>query len=369
MLATIKRAWLKFRKSSAFAGFLLFLVALLLNAGLQGANTAISGGSVFSFFTGKNINTLFAKNAPFILVAVAQSLLLLAGTMDVSVGIQLALVNVVVIMTGQTWGIPFPICCVFGILAAMLASVLCWVCCSVFRLPALLASFALTYIIKGVNVLIMSVPQGKVDKLFYKAYDSQLFGVIPVSLLAIVLILLLWLYFKKTKFGTHIYAVGANPRNAFAAGINPMVVQLKAFLLKGFITGVAGVCLTLMLASGNPLQAEEYGIRSLSACIIGGLGFGGWGSVACGVFGAGFFVLIQNAVYYVFSLLVKIIPGFSVSTFWQNFVVDVIIFLGLLMTIVTAKGQREALKQGIVRQFSREAQEPLAEGSEGGANE
>ena len=72
------------------------------------------------------------------------------------------------------------------------------------------------------------------------------------------------------------------------------------------------------------------------------------------------------SVYYFFSLLVKLIPGFAVSSYWQNFVTDIIIFLGLLMTIVTAKGQREALKQGIVRQFKREPYEAEAKEENGG---
>jgi len=106
-----------------------------------------------------------------------------------------------------------------------------------------------------------------------------------------------------------------------------------------------------MTASGNPLQGEAYGLRALSACIIGGLGFGGWGSMACAVFGAGFLVVIQNTVYYFFSLLYRLIPGFTVTSYWQNLVSDIIIFFGLLMTIVTAREQREALRQGFVRQF------------------
>lgn len=359
----IKNAFVRFRRSPAFAGCILFLIALVLNAALQGPG---------SFFTVRSINTLFAKNAPFIIVTVAQSLLLIAGTMDISCGVQVALVNVVIIMAGQTLGLPFVVCCLLGILAAVLASLACWVCCSVFRLPALLASYALTYIIKGVNVLIMDVPQGKVEKVFYKAYDSQILGVIPVSALFVVGVLLIWLYARRSRFGTHIYAVGSSPRNAFAAGISPMKVQLKAFILKGIFVGIAGVCITLMIASGNPLQAEDYGIRSLSACILGGLSFGGWGNVSCAVFGAGFYVLIQNSVYYFFSLLVKLIPGFSVTSYWQNFVSDIIIFLGLLMTIVTAKGQREALKEGIVRQLRRSDRhydKPVTEEKGGGGND
>lgn len=340
----MKKAVLRFRKSSAFAGFILFAIALVLNIVVQGPA---------SFFSVRSINTLFAKNIPFILVCISQSFLLISGTMDISCGIQLALVNVVTIMTYQEWGLAFPLCCALGILSAIVASLVCWACCSVIRLPALLASYALTYIIKGVNVLIMDVPQGKVPKEFYKAYDSQLFGFIPVSIFALVLVALVWLYLRRTRFAKNIYAVGGNPRNAYATGIDPMKVQFQAFLLKGFIVGVAGICLTLMIAAGNPLQAEDYGIRSLSACILGGLTFGGWGSVACGVFGAGFYTLISNSVYYIFTLLTKLIPGFSVSSYWQNFASDVIVFLGLLMTIVTAKNQREALRQGVVRMVKR----------------
>ena len=61
--------------------------------------------------------------------------------------------------------------------------------------------------------------------------------------------------------------------------------------------------------------------------------------------------MIQNTVYYFFTLLPRVFPGFTVTSYWQNLVSDIIIFLGLLMTIVTAKEQREALKQGFVRQL------------------
>jgi len=338
MIQNVKEGFSRFRKKPAFTGFILFMATIVLNAVVQG----IAGKT--GFFDPRSIKTLFSANMPFLLVVMAQSILLLSGTMDISVGSQLALVNVVTIMTMQEWNIPFLAACGLGIGAAVMASMACWLFVSIFRLPALLASFALNYAILGVNVLIMNVPQGKVPKVFYSGYDSMLLGVIPVAGLALVLALLIWAYARRTRFGVNIYAVGANPRNAFAAGISPIKVQLQAFVLKGLFTGIAGVCLTLLTASGNPNQAEAYGLRSLSACIIGGLGFGGWGSLACGIFGGGFLILIQNSVYYFFILLSSTIPGFTASSYWQNFVSDIIIFMGLLMTLVTVKGQREALR-------------------------
>lgn len=341
-MIAVKRAFLNFRRSPAFAGFTLFFAVMVLNVLVQGPG---------QFFSPRNLNTLFSKNMPLILTTMAMAPLLISGTLDISIGIQLALVNVVSIMVAQEWGVPLLVGFLLAIVAELAVSALLWVFVSVLRLPGMLASYALIYIVRGINVLIMSKPQGRVPEVFYKTYDSLILGFIPVSALLLVFVFVFWIYLMRTKFGRNIYAVGGNPRNAFAAGINPAWVQFQAFVIKGFITGLAGISLTLMTASGNPLQAEAYGLRSLSACIIGGLGFGGWGSMGCAFFGAGFLVGIQNTVYYFFNLLYRLIPGFTVTSYWQNLVSDIIIFLGLLMTIVTAKGQREALKQGFVKQF------------------
>jgi len=337
-----KQMFQRFRRTPAFVGFTLFTAVLILNIIVQGPG---------HFFSARSLNTLFSKNMVLMLTTLAMTPLLISGVLDISIGIQLALVNVVSIMVFQEWGVPLTVGFLLGILAAMAVSALCWVFVSVLRLPGMLASYALIYIVRGINVLIMSKPQGRIPPVYYKTYDSLLGGVFPFSALFLIVVLLVWLYLTRTKFGRNIYAVGGNPRNAFAAGISPAKVQFQAFMLKGVITGLAGVCLTLMTASGNPLQGEAYGLRSLSACIIGGLGFGGWGSMGSAVFGAGFLVLIQNTVYYFFNLLYRLIPGFTVTSYWQNLVSDIIIFAGLLMTIVTAREQREALRQGFVAQF------------------
>ena len=364
----MKESFARFRRKPAFTGFILFLIVLILNIIVQGWSTCLSRGftvgNLLAFFNPSALNSLFMSNLPFVLVTIGQALLLIVGQMDVSIGVQIALVNVVCIMVPQTTGCPVWTGWLVGFAAAL--SALVGFCCSVLRLPALLVSYAFTFLIQGINVLIMNVPQGTVPRAYWKTYQSTVYGLfsnppkfliflnfIPVSALVLILVLLIWHFFARKPFGKHIYAVGTSPRNAFAVGINPVSTQMKAFLIKGFFVGVAGICLTLMSASGNPLQCEEYGIRSLSAAIIGGMGWGGWGSISCGVFGGGFLVLIQNTVYYFFTLLSKLFNGFTVTSYWHNFVSDLIIFGGLLMTIVTAKEQRKTLQQGLKSQFKR----------------
>ena len=340
----VKASYSRFSRSPAFAGFILFLFALILNIALQGPT---------NFFSPSGLSVLFSTNIPFLLIVIAQGILLMSGTMDISIGIQLALVNVVTIMTVQEWGVHFVVGSMFGITAALVASVVIWFMISILRLPDLLAGFAMTYIVRGVNIFIMNIPQGSIDRALFRAYNSLLLGFIPASAIALVLVLLVWSYFKRTAFGTHIYAVGANPQNAYAAGISPVRVQFQAFMIKGFITGIAGICLTLMTASGDPLTAEAWGLRSLAAAIIGGFTFGGWGTVACAVFGAGFLIMIQNSVYFFFSLLGRLIPGLWITSFWHNFIADAIIFLGLLTTIITVRGQRESLRINLEKHYMK----------------
>ena len=378
-MKTIANSFRRFRRQPAFTGFILFITVVFLNIIVQGISTCTTGGytveNFLAFFSPVSLNTMIMTNMPFILITIGQAILLIVGQMDISIGVQIALVNVVCIMVPQEFGTPVWVGWLVAIGAALLISAIAGFACSVLRLPALLASYALTYAIKGINVLIMPTAQGSVPKAYWKPYQSTVFklfdktwvkglsevgqkllGVlnyIPVALFVLIIALVAWRLIAKSRFGKHIYAVGSNPRNAFAAGISPIGTQMKAFLIKGVYTGIAGICLTLMSASGNPLQCEEYGIRSLSAAIIGGMGWGGWGSIACGVFGSGFLVLIQNTVYYFFTLLSKLISGFALSSYWQNLVSDIIIFGGLLMTIVTAKAQRETLKQGLRQQLKR----------------
>lgn len=342
-------AWTKaaqrFRRTPAFTGFVLFVIALLLNILMQGINS----GNALAFFQPRSYGSLLLTNAPFILSAMAQSLLLIVGLLDISIGIQLALVNVVCIMVPQELGVPVWVGWLAAMGASLLISALFGACTSILRLPAMLVGYAFIFIIKGINVSIMPKPQGKVPREIYQPYQNLIGGVLPVALLVLLAVFALWLFIKKRPLGRHLYAVGGSPRNAYAAGINPVSVTLQANLFKGFIVAIGGICLTLMNASGNPLQAEDYGLRSLIACILGGMGFGGWGSMACGVFGASFFVLIQNAVYYFFSFLSKVIQGFALSTYWQNLVSDIILLLGLLVTIITAREQRKTLKEGLLR--------------------
>ncbi|MDR0497151.1 MAG: ABC transporter permease [Treponema sp.] len=340
----LSESFSRLKRSPAFTGLVLFLIVLVLNVSIQGP---------LRFFSIYNISILFAKNAPLILVTMAQLMLMLLGIIDISVGVQMAFVNVVAAMLPvYIPGFPLPLAWLIAFVGAVVLAGLHGIIVALLRIPPLLTSFCMIYIVRGFNLLIMPKPQGVIPPIIYMSYDEILFGFLPVSFIVIVLAYLLWIYFNKTPFMKHVYAVGGNERNAYANGINVVSTKVKMYLLEGVYIGIAGFCLTAMTGAGNPIMGESYGLRSISACILGGVSLaGGWGTMACALYGSGFLILIQNTVFQLFNLLPRIIEGFRATSYWQNMVSDSIILIGLAATVFTNKVQRDALKEGILRQL------------------
>ena len=319
----------KMRKSPAFAGFVLLIISMALNILVQGG----------SFFNPTNLNTLFAKNMPLVLTAMAQCVVMLVGCIDLSIGYQLSLANVIAIMAPKALGWPLWAGWLAGVAAVLVISAVNGLVVGYLRIPPLLATFSMGYIIRGINVIIMSKPQGSVPKSIYQLYDSRLLG-IPFSFWLMLVMLLIWYIIKKYPIGNYILAVGGNERNTYASGINTPMIKLKAYIISGFITAVAGLTLTAMAASGNPLMGDSYTLKSVAACILGGILIsGGWGSMMGAVFGSFFLALVQNTVFFLFSWFSVSIPGFKLSSYYQNLVSDVIILVGLTTTVFTSKPQ------------------------------
>ena len=325
----MKEAFRKLKKTPAFTGLILFLIILLLNILIQTPG---------KFFTALNINSLMAKNMPLILITLSQGLLMMSGVIDFSVGVQISLSNVVAIMIPQTFGAPLWVGWTCAVLACVLISLFNGFVTTYLRIPVLLSCYAMVYVIKGINVLIMSKPQGSIPSVIYKTYDSVLFGFLPFSTLILIVVMLGWVYLKRTKFAKAIYATGGNIAYAYASGVNTSAVRMRVYAMAGVINGIAGLCMTAMTASGDPNAGEVYGLKTVAACILGGIAMsGGWGTLSCALYGSLILILTQNSVSNLFNYFSRTIPGFSVTSYWQNMASDLIILVGLILTVFINK--------------------------------
>jgi len=325
----------RIKKSPALPGLILLLISLILNIIIQGT----------SFFNQANINTLLAKNMPLVLTAMAQCVVMLVGCIDLSIGYQLSLANVIAIMAPEVLGWPIWVSWLAGALAVVITSSINGLVVGYFRIPPLLATFSMGHIVRGINVLIMPRPQGTIPKALYRLYDGKVLAV-PFSLWLLVIIFAMWHIINKYPLGKHILAVGGNERNAYASGLDISKVRLKAYMISGIIAAVAGLSLTAMAASGNPLMGDSYTMRSVAACVLGGIAMsGGWGSMLGAIFGSFFLSIVQNTVFFLFSWLSAAVRGFQLSSYYQNLVSDIIILVGLTAAVFTSKSNYAKVKK------------------------
>ncbi|MEM1483508.1 ABC transporter permease [Oscillospiraceae bacterium PP1C4] len=343
----MKEKLTRLKKSPSFSGMILFIVLLVVYfivQYIQDPNT------FFTIKTYKNFASLFKSYSPLILVTMGQALLMLMGIIDISIGMQMSFANVLAVMLPTLIDIPVPMAWALALLATVAVSTLNGVIVSYLRIPPLLAGFAMIYVVKGVNLLISPKPGGKVPVIANKIYDSMIFGLIPFSLIILMLCYLLWMYMQRTPLLKHVYAIGGNERNAYATGINSAATKVKMYAIAGAFTGLAGLCYTAAYTTGNPITGEIYGLQSISACILGGISMaGGWGTMACAIFGIGFQLLVQTSVPKVFSMISKL-TGVTYNTYWHNLLSDSIILIGLVATIFTVKAQRTTLIKGLKKQ-------------------
>jgi len=318
--------WMKFRRQPEYMGVVLLAVIIILNIITQGSD----------FFKASSFQTILSTNTPLIILTMGQCVVLFTGNIDISTGITMTLVNVFAVMMPQNVpGFPVWLAYVTGFLLAVLIGFANGILVGYFRIPPMLATYGMSYIVAGICLIICDRPQGKVSRDIWKIYKGNIAG-IPNSLFFVLCLVLVWLVMKRHPGIKEIYALGGDEKNTYLTGISTVRTTIRAYLISGFFVGCAGIAWTMMLASANPTTGDAKTLQSIAAALLGGtLISGGWGSMICGVLGALFLGLVTNTTTYLFiNLIPKFIPGFSVSTYYQDFVAQLIILVGITLSVM-----------------------------------
>lgn len=331
--------WRAFRAKPEFMGAVLLAIITLLNMFTQQS----------SFFKATNFASIFANNTPLVVLAMAQCVVLLSGNIDISTGITMSLVNVFCVMIPEYHpGFPVGMAFFIGFMLAVIVGLLNGVLVGYFRIPPMLATYGMSYMVRGFALLISDRPQGRIDREIRLFYREAPLG-LPMSLWIILLCIAIWLFIKKRPGVKEIYALGGHERNTYLTGISTVKTTIRAYLISGCFVGFAGLLWTAMLASSNPITGDVKTLESVAAALLGGtLITGGWGSMICGALGALFLSLVNNTVTYLFmKLLPGWIPGFSVPNYYQDFVSQIIILAGIVVTILASKRTRKTVQRAL----------------------
>jgi ribose transport system permease protein len=244
------------------------------------------------------------------MVAMAQTIPVLMGGLDLSVGAVMTMVNC--LASHLVIGSPLQIA--FGVVACIAAGAAFGFangCIVVYgRIQPIITTLATGAIAIGIALFLRPKPGGKVDEDLswaltnslsdfaetYNLFDGgkaawfQPIAWIPAALVLLVLvILLIWVPFRRTVIGRTIYAVGSAEGAAFMSGLPVDRAKIAAFTLSGVFAALGGLFLAIQTSSGNAdlPQASAYTLNSIAAVVLGGTSLlGGSGSAVGSVFGA-----------------------------------------------------------------------------------
>jgi ribose transport system permease protein len=258
-------------------------------------------------FTANVVNTAANKGVLLALVAMAQTMVVLTGGIDLSVGMVFILSNCLASYTVAGSGLTTTL----GVVAVLSAGLACGAANGLVvihgRLQPIVTTIATGAIFFGLALWLRRVPGGADDFSagLADALTGQVAGGVPASLVLLTaIVLVVWLPFRRSVIGRAVYATGSSEIAAYMSGVPIRRAKLVAYALSGLLAAMGGLFLTCFTYSGEASAANgnTYTLYSIAAVVLGGVSlFGGIGSAVGAIFGALAFRTIGDLLF-VFDL-------------------------------------------------------------------
>ena len=235
------------------------------------------------------VGVIFRAAVPLAILASCQTLTMLTGGIDLSVGAVASMAGFVVATLVNGPGTPAAIAVALG--AAALAGLLTGIGVGVFRVHPLIMSLGMSLIVLGLaNVWQLQMVQtgtGVPPELRW--LGSQTFGgIVPYSLLVFVPVAaVILLGLRRTGYGRLLYAIGDNPVASRLSGARSWQVLIVLYVISALLAAVAGLLLSGLTNVASVSLADSAVLPSVAAAVIGGTSImGGRGGIGGTIIGA-----------------------------------------------------------------------------------
>ncbi len=286
-----------------------------------------------NFTSPRNTNNLLRQIAPFLIVGIAQSYVLITGNIDLSIGSVLGM-SCMISATLMTRGMNPWVASVITLLSCLLVGVLNGVLVANCKLPPFIATLGTMTIARGIAQIVNNnmntdaigdAAMGFRDFFYY----GKFLGVYSTVFIAIVLWIVFNFILSKTRTGSHIYAVGSNLEAAKLSGVNIAKVVIKAYMVSAFCSGIAGLITCATGGLGTMDAGLSYELYAVAASVIGGVStLGGQGILLGTVVGASVWGVMQNGLS---------LAGAPVAL--RNIIIGVIVVISVLADVIVRSGK------------------------------
>ena len=259
------------------------------------------------FLTGQNIVNVLRSSAFLMIAACGQMLVLVVGGIDLSVGAVIALTSVV--SSGVMAGLPAygvhatgPIIAlgvIAGLACGAVVGAVNGLCVALLRVPAFMTTLGTLSIADGTGLLLTNgIPIYGMPPGYVAVVGRAIVSGVPIALyVAAVVVALLWLAIRFTRFGRYIYAIGGNLQAAIVSGIPTRTILVLTYMLASLLGSVTGLLLTAEIGSGQATTGESLMLESIAAAVLAGVSLrGGIGRIELVALAAIFLLTLTNAM-------------------------------------------------------------------------
>lgn len=281
------------------------------------------------FLSTNNLMNVLRQTSTNMYLAIAMTMVIILGGIDLSVGSIIAVTGVATTMLIALAGFPIWLAVIAGLLVGMLFGAFNGYVVATTIIPPFIVTLATMNIARGAAYVITDgKPVRVMSDSFNNIGSGYVGGVIPMPVIyLIVIIIIAYLIMNKTKLGRYMYAVGGNSEAAKYAGINIKKIQIFAYTFSGLMAGIAGVVLSSRMFSGQPTAGNMAELDAIAAVVLGGTSMtGGSGRIGGTVIGALIIGILSNGL----NLM-------GVSSFWQYIIKGVVILVAVYADVVKKK--------------------------------
>jgi len=267
-----------------------------------------------------------------ILLALAQTPVLLTRSIDLSVAANLALSGMCAALFNEAFphaGMPMIIILAVAIGASLGAvnGLLVWL----LEVPPIVATLGTLAVYRGL-VFVTSggawITNNRMSAAFLNFVRAEYLGLTVLAWVAVGSSILAYLGLRYTEIGRSFFIAGSNPDAAIYAGINVRKTRFVAFTLSGAIAGLCGYLWVSRFAIAYTDVAQGFELQVIAACVIGGVSIGGgYGTVLGVIAGCLFLGTIKNAL-----------PLVGISPFWQMAISGLVIISAVILNARRAQG-------------------------------
>jgi rhamnose transport system permease protein len=251
------------------------------------------------FLTAGNFANLLAALMEVAIMALAMTLVIIAGEIDLSVESMAGLSCAVL---GLLWaaGIPIWIGVILVIGLGAVGGLVNGLLVARGGLPSLVVTLGTLALFRGLALIVLG-PRGVSN--FPPEFTALGFGHVPGTLIPwpfvifLALAIILGIILHKTWLGRQVFAVGKSTGAARFSGVRVQRLRISLFVLAGVIAALAGVILTSRLSSARADAGQGMTLTVVTVVLLGGVNiFGGRGTIPGVVLAVLVVAVMQNAL-------------------------------------------------------------------------